>query len=131
MSLAANKALIRSWIETGLNTGDWEVIDHFFGPLYAAPGISGIDALRQSLTKIRTAFPDLLVQVEELIAEDDRVMARLAYRGTHQGHLFQHPPSGRSLSWSGIAIYHIGGGRIVEEWAIWDQTFFFKLGGSL
>lgn len=57
-------------------------------------------------------------------------MARLAYQGTHQGPFFRHAPSGSLLSWSGIAIYRVADGRIIEEWAIWDQTFFFKLSGS-
>lgn len=130
MSLEANRALIRQWVETGLNTGDLTCIADFFSPAYVFPGISGIAALTQSLTKIRSAFPDLHVRIVEIMAEGDKVMARLAYRGTHLGAFAQHSPSGKRFSWSGVAVYRIEDGKIVEEWAIWEQTFFFKLSGS-
>lgn len=62
MSLATNKALIRRWIETGLNTGDWDVIGDCFSPAYASSDMRGTADLERSLATIRTAFPDLRVR---------------------------------------------------------------------
>ena len=131
MSLESNKSLIRSWIETGLNTGDWDLIERCLLPTYVFPGIRGLTALRTSLTKMRTGFPDLRVQIDDLLAEDQRVVAQLTYQGTHVGVFFQQPASGRFLAWSGVAIYRIDHGKIAEEWAIWDQTFPMKLSGQI
>ncbi len=78
---------------------------------------------------MRDAFPDLTVRVEDLIAEQDKVVARLAYSGTHRGPFMQRQPTGRHLDWAGVAIYRIAGGVIVEEWAIWDQFFILQLDG--
>lgn len=66
---------------------------------------------------LRSAFPDLQVSVDDLIVEGDRVAARVTVRGTHQGVLLGRlPATGRSAVWTGIDIFKIAGGRIVERW---------------
>lgn len=129
MSTEANKALIRQWIETGLDTGEVDRVDLFFSLAYVSPGMQGTAALKQALRAMRNAFPDLRVQIEELVAEQDKVVARFAYSGTHRGPFMRRQPSGRHLRWTGVAIYRIVDGAIVEEWAIWDQTFVPQLDG--
>jgi steroid delta-isomerase-like uncharacterized protein len=131
MSAEANKVLVQAWIETGLRVGDWDRIEDFFSPSYASPWFHGITALKRSLKDMRAAFPDLQIVVEELIAEDDRVVARCTYAGTHRGSFQRRAPTGRLLRWEGVTIYRIRDGKIVAEWAIWDQTFIPKLDGDM
>ncbi|MGI8691165.1 MAG: ester cyclase [Thermomicrobiales bacterium] len=129
MSMKAPKAIIRQWIETGLDTGEVDRVEMFFSPTYVCPGVQGIAALKRALRTMRNAFPDLHVRIEELIAEQDTVVARLAYSGTHRGTFMQRQPTGKTLNWTGVAIYRIADGMIIEEWAIWDHTFIPQLDG--
>ena len=66
------------------------------------------------------------------IAEGDKVVARLTARGTHQGLFRGIPPTGRVVTWTGIRIFRIAEGKIVEHWANWDDLSLLKqLGGSV
>ena len=58
--------------------------------------------------------------VEELIAEGDKVVARLTYRGTHEGRLFGFEPTGREVSYAGAAIFRLKDGKIVDGWVLGD-----------
>jgi predicted ester cyclase len=129
MSTSENKAVIRDWIESGLNNGEIDRVDRFFSPSYTFPGMQGTEALKAALRTMRAALPDLEVRIDQLIAEGDTVVARLAYSGTHHGPFMRRQPTGKRLHWSGVAIYRIAGGMIVEEWGIWDQTFVPQLDG--
>ncbi len=129
MSMQSPKTIIRQWIETGLDIGEVDRVEIFFSPTYVCPGVQGTAALKGTLRTMRHAFPDLHVRIEELIAEQDTVVARLAYSGTHRGPFMQRQPTGKNLNWTGVAIYRIADGMIIEEWAIWDHTFILQLDG--
>ena len=82
----------------------------------------GRDGFRQYMMTVRTAFPDFHNTVEELIAEGDKVVARLTYRGTHRGQLFGFAPTGKAVTYSGVAVFHIERGKIVEGWVLGDTV---------
>jgi predicted ester cyclase len=70
----------------------------------------------------KTAFPDLNVTVEDVIAEGDKVVTRVTLRGTHQGEIEEFgPPTGRQIEVKGISISRIEGGKIVEDWDSYDN----------
>jgi len=56
---------------------------------------------------VRRAFPTFTTQIEELVAEGDKVIARLTYTGTHRGELFGISPTGRKVAYSGVAIFRV------------------------
>ncbi len=70
---------------------------------------------------IRAAFPDFHNTVEEVIAEGDTVVARLTYRGTHEGALFGVPASGNRIAYAGVAIFRIRDGKIADVWVLGDR----------
>jgi steroid delta-isomerase-like uncharacterized protein len=119
----ANKKLIRRLLED-VDRGETDVVDAYYAPDYVdhtpspvrrlAPGREGI---RQALAVFRQAFPDTRHAIEDLVAEGDRVVARISARATHTGDLFGHPPSGKAVTMTAIAIYRIVDGRIAERWA--------------
>jgi steroid delta-isomerase-like uncharacterized protein len=81
---------------------------------------------------LRTSFPDLTITIEDLIAEGDKVVTRLTARGTHQGTFRGIAPTGRVVSWTGIRIFRIAEGKIVEHWANWDDlSLLQQLGGRI
>ncbi|HEU4693726.1 MAG TPA: ester cyclase, partial [Vicinamibacterales bacterium] len=83
----------------------------------AAELISGIAGYKQHFETITTAFPDLRITIEVLMAEDNREAARWLVEATHTGRLGDIPPSGKRVSMTGIAIIRTRNDQIVEEHA--------------
>jgi predicted ester cyclase len=75
------------------------------------------DGVQMAFAHFQRAFPDTRHALEDLVAEGDRVVARISARGTHTGELFGYPPTGRDVTMTAIAIYRIVAGLIVERWA--------------
>jgi predicted ester cyclase len=68
---------------------------------------------------------DCHCEIEDLIAEQDRVAVRYTARATHAGELFGVPPSGRTVTMTGIEIYRLADGRIAEYWAEANMSELF------
>ena len=89
--------------------------------------IRGYEQAKQFTSTFFTAFPDLNITVEDLIGEGDKVVSRYTIRGTHQGETEDFgPPTGREVELKGITIHRIEGGRIVEEWEIFDNLSLLR-----
>jgi predicted ester cyclase/roadblock/LC7 domain-containing protein len=80
---------------------------------WPVPG-SGPGYVVRAARILKTAFPDAIVTLEELIEDGDRVAARVSTSGTHTGPLFLFPPTGRTVSLSAIFTLRIEGGKIAE-----------------
>jgi hypothetical protein len=108
----ANKAVERRLIEEVLNGGRLELLEELYAPKLAA-------ATRRWITPFRAAFPDLRMEVVDLIAEGDQVVGRFACSGTHQGTWRGHPPTGRRFERvAEVSIFRLHQGRIVHAW-VW------------
>jgi steroid delta-isomerase-like uncharacterized protein len=101
--------------------GDMSIVDELASPqlrvsypLMPAP-TEGIAAFKEVLKMVHRAFPDLEIEIDEPIAEGDRVAARWTMRGTHEGDMMGLPPTGKRVVWSGITIYRIKNGKVVDE----------------
>jgi steroid delta-isomerase-like uncharacterized protein len=116
-----NKAVLRRFYREFWSAGRHEVIDELLSddyvdhqPLPGSPsGKSGFAAL---LTTWRTGFPDMQEEVQDLIAEGDKVVGRFTMSGTHTGEFLGLAPTGRRVSMTGIDVVRIRDGRIVEFW---------------
>lgn len=89
-------------------------VDHSRNPGQAP----GIDGLRQVIVAFKTAFPDGRINVRELIAEHDKVVARVTLVGTHLGDFFGTPPSGKLVASEGDEIFRFEGSLILESWSL-------------
>ena len=81
---------------------------------FAGKATQGIESWKQFATTVLTAFPDVNVWVEEIVAEGDKVVVRWRCRGIHEGDLRGVAPTGKEAMWDGIAIYRLAGGKIAE-----------------
>ena len=72
------------------------------------------------------AFPDRHVDIEDLIATGDRVVARAMMHATHTGHLGDFAPTGRRVRLASTIIYRFDAGRVVEEWEIFDKLGMYQ-----
>ena len=77
------------------------------------------------------AFPDARHTLDDLIAEGDKVAARLTARGTHEGDFQGIPPTGRPVSFTGMRVFRFVGGRIAEEWANLDMLGLLQQLGAV
>jgi predicted ester cyclase len=87
----------------------------------AAPGSpNNPDAGKAMFRAMRRAFPDPHVTIEDQLAEDDRVVTRQTFSGTHRGEWLGVPATGRAVSWAVIDIVRLVDGRLVDHWAVAD-----------
>ena len=122
-----NKAIVRQQEEELFTQGNLDAADEVYAPDYVSHDpsnseeVRGLEAAKRAASDYRQAFPDLRVTVEDLIAEGDRVAARLRFRGTHLGELDGIAPTGRRVDCTGIVISRIEEGKIAEDWANFDD----------
>jgi steroid delta-isomerase-like uncharacterized protein len=121
-----NKAAFRRMYEEGLNRGNLAVADELIAPdcidHEAHPGGDrGPESIRQLITMLRTAFPDLHFTIEELIAEGDTVAGRLTMNGTHDGPLIGIPPTGRAVQQAHMHFVRLQDGKAIEHWGVRDD----------
>jgi predicted ester cyclase len=76
----------------------------------------GRAAYESVLRVLWTAFPDLRVELLDLVAEGDRVVVRYIERGTHLGDFMGMAPSGRTYEKHGFTLYRLDNGRLIEAW---------------
>jgi steroid delta-isomerase-like uncharacterized protein len=122
----ANKNVVRRLFEEVWSKGNLSVADELFAPSYthhdpSTPDVGrGPESEKLRATLYRTAFPDLRLTIEDLIAEGETVMARWSCRGTHKGALGGIAPTGKQFTISGISIARFASGKMVEGWINWD-----------
>ena len=100
-----------------LNKGNLDFADEVFAMDYGDRGPEGI---KEMVTGLRTAFPDLHVTVGEFVAEGERVAWLRTHSGTHQGEFMGVPATGKAVTWRTMVISRIVDGKIVEEVGISD-----------
>ncbi len=88
--------------------------------------VKGRDGLRQALGGFFDAMPDLSMKLEDLLAEGDRAVYRFTLAGTHKGTLLGFAATGKHLRTTCICIGRLAGGKIAEEWQVWDAHGLFQ-----
>ncbi len=87
-------------------------------PPSAAPGREG---LKQMMTEMTSAFPDIHVIVDQLVAEADLVVGRMTTTGTNQGEFMGMQPTGKRMTMTEFHMIRIENGRAVEHWGNSDD----------
>lgn len=115
-----NKRLVRSFFEEGPSKGNLGAADDLLAPNFALhiplPSRPGISGMNEVITACRAAFEHLNVTVDDMVAEGDMVTARFTARGMHKGVFMGLPPTGKSITMTGIEIFRIADGKIAELW---------------
>jgi steroid delta-isomerase-like uncharacterized protein len=121
MSTEQNKSIVRRWVEEGWNKHNMAVIDEVYVPNFVQhepepQTVNSSEALKQYVGAYLTAFPDLHLSMEDLIAEGDKVVWRFNSTGYQTGPFMGLPPTGRTGNITGIVIFRLEDSRIVEGW---------------
>ena len=122
-----NKALARRFYDEVMNKKNLGAIDELGSPEFVdhsnkpgqAPGLKGA---KDNIAMFLKAFPDIKMNVEEIIAEGDIVVARVSGAGTHKGDFFGTPATGKRVSFHGIDMMRYKGGKVVEVWHYGDDA---------
>ena len=128
----ANAALIRQFYDETFNRGNVAFADRVHGPGYRYHDITVPGAPVDHATYMArnagfaAAFPDRRVEIEDLIATGDRVVARAVLHATHTGPLGNIAPTGRKVRLASTIIYRFDKGRVVEEWEIFDKLGMYQ-----
>ena len=137
--LEKNKALIQRWFDEVWNKGREEAIGEMFADDGVAHGLS--EDINQPITgpkqfipfhqTFRGAFPDIKAEIEDMIAEGDKVVARCTVRGKHAGDHLGIAASESQVDFTGMVIVRISEGKIVEAWNNFDFMRMNKQVGLL
>ena len=125
MSAGENKTIARRSYEA-INQKNLDALDEVIASNITdhdpAPGQGpGLEGVKQYFSSLHAAFPDVQLNVEDMIAEGDKIVARLSVSGTHQGEFMGIEPTGNRVTITGIDILRIEDGKIVEHWGNFDD----------
>jgi predicted ester cyclase len=132
MSGEDNKAVIRRYLDC-VNARDLAGLDACFAPQIVANGQSlrGTE-YSQTLTLLFTAFPDVRITIDEVIAEGDTVAGRGSFRGTHRGELLGIALTGKEVAFSATGMWHLRDGKITDLWFNRDMlSLLGQLGATI
>lgn len=135
MSMERNKAIARETAERLFNRGDLSAADE----LITAGAIdhcepAGTDCrqhFRQVVTMLRGAFPDLHIEIEDMLAEGDSVAVRMMMTGTHEGPFMGIPPTGKQFAVEQMRIMRFRDGMMTDSWAVIDWLGWRQQLGAL
>jgi steroid delta-isomerase-like uncharacterized protein len=133
--LEQNKNLVRRFFDEMWNPWNFSKADELLAPEIVFRGtlgseLKGRDAFRAYMRKVQAAFPDFHNAIEEISAENDRVIARTLYRGTHRGEIFGVAPTGKAITYGGAAFFRIEDGRIAHGWVLGDIVSLLRQLGA-
>lgn len=132
--LEANKAVARKLFEVALNQDNWDSYNQIHSQDFVAHAGKRSATLAEDLQSAkgwRQAFPDGQYSIDQIIAEGDMVMVRWTGRGTNTGEGNGLPATGKHIEATGITVFHIVGGKIVEEWNEYDMLGLLRQLGLL
>jgi predicted ester cyclase len=124
MSIEQNKEVFRRVVEEGFSNGNLDALDECFPPTFTEhqfdlpPTLAG---LKGSIRYLRETFAPFSLTIEDMVADGDKVWARLTGRGTDSKGVMGHPPTGRSFAITVIDVCRFENGKIVEHWGVPDR----------
>ena len=123
-STDVNTALVQQMLEL-LMRGDLHTGDHVLAPNWvnhdpSLPPLHGYEGFKQLSMIFRSALPDGHIEIEDLLAEGDKVATRFRLRGTNTGSFQGMPPTGKAVDITATGIFRVVDGRVADNWVNFD-----------
>lgn len=121
-----NKLLVKVAIGA-INAGDWETLPELYSEKFIQHGTGDSENVRWTEFElgcriVHNRLPDLRCEIEDIIAEDDKVVVRLRWKAKRTKNKGYRNETTKEIGWSEIDIMRIAGGKIVEEWTELDTA---------
>ena len=120
-----NKTLVQRWFSEVWNEGRADAIDEMLADDAVIHGLGanlqGPAEFKRFHSAYRNAYPDVTIDVDDLVAEGDMVAVRWSAIGTHRGDGLGFPATGRRAQFTGMVFVRVKEGRLVEGWNNFDQ----------
>ena len=129
-----NKAIARRVFTEILSQGKYEAADEIYATDFVNHGLTRDASLKEDEAGARgwrQAAPDLVVTVEQMVAEGDRVAVVWTGRGTNTGAGMGLPATGKKVQVRGLTLFRIVDSKIREEWSAWDQLSLLRQAGLI
>lgn len=132
MSIEHNRRIARRWIEefnernhayeAEILTTDYTC----YAPASISPAALDHDGWTEFLGAFLTGFPDLHIEIESTVADEQMIAQRVRFTGTHTGVFQGLPPTNRRVDFHGLELSHIRDGRIATHWFELDQVTMLR-----
>jgi steroid delta-isomerase-like uncharacterized protein len=115
-----NKAIVKRIVQEIWNGGNLDLADELIAPDYV-DNVSGTgsqvgpNGFKEAVNGVRDAFPDFVITINDMIAEDDKVVLVWTFIGTHKGELMGIAPTDKLIEFDGIYLYRFKDGKLVER----------------
>ena len=123
--MVSNKEIIRNFVEYGYNLNDYERVYGLLDVNYYDHSPAAARCARDAvniLEIVQSSFPDMNVQVLDLIEEKDKVVGRFKFIATHSTEYMGIKPTNKKIEWEAIEIFRLQSGKIIESWGYWPDT---------
>lgn len=128
MSLTeTNKEIVIRLYEEGINKRNFALLDEIISDDYTGSnGLKGVDNFKVPINGLIKAFPDLKYNIEEVIAEDNKVVVKWQLTGTHQDTFQNIEKTGKAISNNGMAIHYLKDNKLVNAYVHTDRFNFLQ-----
>lgn len=135
MSIEENKAIVRRYQEI-YNSNNLDALGEVLAEDLVMPKVMagmppGLEGAKRVHEISLRGMPDWHTQIDDLIAEGDKVVARITMTGTHTGDFWGFPATGNKVNFTGIYIVRIENGKIVEHWGEEDGVRLLQQLGAI
>ena len=135
MSTGDNKAIVRRFIDEAFVKGNPDALDDLVSEDFTPrtwPSVDpGVEGLKRTVTRMASGLSDVRFDVEDMIAEGDRVAVRLTANAVHEGDFMGVPAAGKGYTISEIHIFRLADGKIAEHWHVADMLGMMRQLGAI
>jgi predicted ester cyclase len=126
-TMQRNKEVIQQLYNECLNKKNMALLTKFVSDDYIGLlGKKGTAGFEEPIAPLFKAFPDLQYHIEDMVAEDDKVVVRWKIQGTHTAQLRYFAPTGKTITNDGLAIYKLKDGKIIGTQVLTDRLGFLQ-----
>jgi len=130
-----NKAVVRRFIDEAFVNGNPDALDELVSEGFTPrtwPSVEpGVESLKATVTRMASGLSDVRFEVEDEIAEGDRVVVRLTAHAVHRGDFMGIPAAGKGYTVSEIHIFRLADGKIAEHWHVADMLGMMRQLGAM
>jgi steroid delta-isomerase-like uncharacterized protein len=136
MNSSALKSFITEYTDAVWNRANVAAMDRYYAPAYqhhdvSRPDVRTLADYQQWARDLLAGLDELHVAIDDLVAEEGKAVKRWTASGVHHAPIAGIPPTHKRVSFSGVSVYRIVNGKIVESWYVYDLFGFLQQLGAI